>query len=131
MGHHSSEEKGKDREKDKKTSIPESPLNKFFDQNDLAYLALIKPLLSPFGQKLVNYFVSLADPDSTGVTPTVDLASILNHLAPKAGAGTGSINDLLPTLMQMQSAGGTEQGKINPALLSALMTMLNKKNEEK
>jgi hypothetical protein len=126
MGHHSSEEKDKDRERDKKAAISENPLKSSLEQNDLSYFAMIKPLLSPFGQKLVNFFVSLGEGDSAGVTPPIDLAGIMNRFGPKAG--TGSINDLLPALMQ--AAGGTEQGKINPAMLTALMTMLNKKNED-
>jgi hypothetical protein len=140
MGHHPSdndknernerndryEKRDRHEKSDLKTgTLIEKPLHPFLEQNDVTMLSMIRPLLSPMAQRLVSFFVTMGEPESA-LSPAPDFAGLLKQFAPKAGSLP--LNDLLPAMLGM-AGNADSQGKINPALLTALMSMMNSKNE--
>lgn len=103
----------------------EKPPHPFFEKNDLTFLSMVKPLLSPNAQKLVTFFLNFGEQDSKDNIP--DLGGLFKQLTSKMDPNGG--NDLLPALMSML-AGADNKGSLNPAILTTLMSMLATKKEE-
>lgn len=96
-----------------------------FEKNDLMYLSLIKPLLSPIGQKSVAVFIDAGDPEQKGSQP--DLLGLISQLNLKGE--NNPLKELLPILLSGMA--GENKGGVNPVLLNTLMTMLSNRPENK
>ncbi len=131
MGHRSSDSRDnhENREGQRKESfsVSENSTHPFLQSNDLLYLSVTKPFLSPRGQKLVNFFLTMGDEEPES---RFDLGGVLKQIAPKGAEQT--LSDLVPTLMGMLSnvnpGSGSETDnplKINPALINSFMSVLN------
>jgi hypothetical protein len=99
----------------------EKNLHPFLEKNDITLLSIINPLLSNNGQKLVSFFINFGNQETN---LPLQLNELINQLAnkPKNSAG-----ELLPSLLGMLS--GPDQ-KINPALISTLLSMFVNRKED-
>jgi len=107
--------------------IVEKNIHPFLEKNDLTLLAMISPLLSPAGQKLVSFFVNFGGSETTAVSaPFGDLLPQLSAIQ------KNSLTELAPTLLNLLSSQETKGsgGGINPALLTTLLGMLNNNKKE-
>ncbi|TCL76352.1 hypothetical protein EDC14_1002109 [Hydrogenispora ethanolica] len=126
MGHRSSDFH-ENRDSQRNEAVQEKPAHPFLQPNDLLYLSVTKPFLSPRGQKMINFLLTLGDdnPDAGGF----DMAALLKRIAPKGTEQT--LADLVPSLMNMLSnnnSGGETPLKINPALISSFISALSGNN---
>ncbi|HOJ77234.1 MAG TPA: hypothetical protein PLZ08_08365 [Bacillota bacterium] len=113
----------------------EKNLHPFLEKNDITFLSMINPLLSPNGQKLVSFFINFGNSDSVAnpVSPNSNLKDLFSQLT---GGQNNAIADLAPSLLGMLSgnAAGADSkgGGINPALLTTLLSsMLNNSQPSK
>lgn len=104
---------------------PSRSILPLFSKNDLDFLAAIKPLLSPSGQKLVDLVLVFSGatvpenpPDLTGLLSQLNLPGDNNNL-----------KELLMNLLN--SANNPENKTNNPnlAMLSSLLNSMNQKNK--
>jgi hypothetical protein len=100
------------------------PLIPFFEKNDLAFLALIKPLLSSNAQKIVD-LVLIFGGGSFQESPH-DLTGLLSQL--NISGETNPVRDLLFNLVNSMN---NQETKTNPnlAMLTTLLNSLNQKNK--
>lgn len=95
-----------------------------FEKNDLTFLSLIKPLLSPNGQKLVDLILIFNGDSLQESLP--DLTSLLSQL--NINGENNSIKELLQNLL---SSTNNQENKTNPnlAMLSSLINSINQENK--
>jgi hypothetical protein len=105
--------------------ISEKAPHPFFEKNDLTYLSMIKPLLSQTGQKLISFFVNFGEEESRN--NNLDFNGLLKQFTSKLDPNT--TKDFLPALMTMMS-GSDNKNSFNPAMLTALMSMMAAKKED-
>jgi hypothetical protein len=98
-----------------------------FEKNDLSFISLIKPLLSPNGQKLVD-LVLILNGFNGGASPDnpPDLLGLLSQL--NISGENNSIKELLGNLL---NATNNPENKTNPntAMLTSLLSALNQKEK--
>ena len=107
-------------------ATPEKTIHPFLEEPDVTYLSLIRPLLSQKGQKLLGFFIDFSN-QSPG-NDQLDLSAMLKGLSTRF-KNSSSLNDLLPTLLNM-AANSEGKGKLSPALLTTMMSLLNTKKED-
>lgn len=127
MGHQSQESNNelkvveaipKEKERENNFSHP------FLEKNDVTFLSIINPLLSPNAQKLVSFFINFGNTETNTGFNINELLNQFNSKAKPSGA------DLLPSLLGLASNSDLKNA-LNPALLTTLFTMLgNNKKEE-
>lgn len=122
--HHRNESAGiKTAEPISKPSFPK--LNfPLFEKNDLSFLALVKPLLSPNGQKLVDLILVLNGGFSPDNPP--DLLGLLSRLNLP-----GENNSAKELLMNLFNNTNNQENETNPnmAMLASLLSSLNQKDK--
>lgn len=103
----------------------------FLEKNDITFLSMIRPLLSPNGQKLVSFFVDFDNQGSVNTpTSSLNIGDLLSQLSPNQ---KNSIAELAPSILGMLSNGDAKGSNgLNPALLTTLLsTMMNNSNTKK
>ena len=97
----------------------------FFEKNDLTFLAMIKPLLSHKGQKLVGFFLEFGETTETKGNPP-EFVELFRQLTGKNDA----MKDLLPALLNLTRF-SDDKSSFNPALLTTMLSVLSAKNNQK
>ncbi len=125
MSHHHHRHSDKNQNKDSKpVESGVRPVLPLVNNSDIPLLSLIKPLLSPSGQKIVDLLIALS---GNGDTKNVSL-DIQALLSQSSGlAENDSLKELLNTLSN--GTGSGNNGGINPVLINTLLTLLNNKKE--
>lgn len=100
------------------------PMIPLFEKNDLTFLALIKPLLSPNGQNLVDLILILGG--SAFQDNPLDIPGLLSQL--NLPGDNNSTKELLFTLLNSIN---NQENKTNPnlAMLNVLLNSLNQKEK--
>lgn len=125
MGHHSHESNDKNNDPQFLGSVSNSS-HPFLEKNDLTYLSMLKPLLSPNGQKILSFFISFSDKETLN-NSQLDLATLIAQISPRLE--NSPLKDLLPTLLSAANS-SESKGALNPALLSTLLSTISNKKEE-
>lgn len=108
----------------------EEPVSKsmtpLFDKNDLTFLALIKPLLSPNGQKIVDLaliFGGISFQDNP-----LDIPGLLSQL--NLSGDNNNAKELLMSLLNTMNNSNPENNTDpNLAMLASLVNSLSQKNK--
>jgi hypothetical protein len=113
----------------KNDELPVEPItaeysHPFLEKNDLTFLAMVKPLLSYKGQKLIGFFLDFGNPEDAKGNQ-LDFSEVLKQFASK----NDSVKELIPLLMGL-AKGSDDKPSLNPAMLSALLTLLNNKTKK-
>jgi hypothetical protein len=111
----------KEREKEKEKERNSHP---FLEKNDITFLSIIHPLLSPNGQKLVSFFINFGNQE-----PHLPLQfnELITQLATKQK--NNPAGEMLPSLLGMLS-GPDQKNALNPAVISTLLSMLANRKED-
>ncbi len=125
MGHRSESGNSHDEKRD---SLQEKVEHPFLQPNDMLYLSLTKPFLSPRGQKLVNFFLSMGD--ETHEFPALDVMNLVKGLSSKGNGEQPPLADLLPLLMNFLSNSDLTS-KINPGLINSVLSAFTGSNNSK
>lgn len=123
MGHHYQEPEIKNDELSVEPVAVESS-HPFLEKNDMTFLAMVKPLLSYKGQKLIGFFLDFGNPEDTK-TNQLDIAEMFKQMTGK----NDNLKDLLPVLMGL-AKGSDDKSSLNPAMLSTLLALLNNKTKK-
>lgn len=110
--------KERDNEKEKERNP-----HPFLEKNDITFLSIINPLLSPNGQKLVSFFINFGNQETN--LPS-QLNELIGQLATKQKNPAG---EMLPSLLGMLSSPDHKNG-INPAVISTLLSMFANRKED-
>lgn len=105
--------------------IPPEITHPFFEKNDLTFLAMIKPLLSLRGQKLIGFFLDFGESNETK-SGSLDFNDLFRQFSSK----NDNLKELLPALLSLTKY-SDDKSPLNPALLTTLFSMLNTKNTKK
>jgi hypothetical protein len=111
-----------EREKEKEKEMEKNP-HPFLEKNDITFLSIINPLLSPNGQKLVSFFINFGNQETR---LPLQLNELVSQLATKQ---KNPAAEMLPTLLGMLS-GPDQKNALNPAVISTLLSMFANRKED-
>lgn len=97
----------------------------FFEKNDLTFLAMIKPLLSHKGQKLIGFFLEFGEANEAKGN-SFDLNELFRQFTSK----NDGMKDILPALLNLTKF-SDDKSPFNPALLTTMLSVLSAKNNLK
>jgi len=95
----------------------------FLEKNDITFLSIVNPLLSPNAQKLVSFFINFGTDNSPAGLNLNELLSQIGSKTKNSGA------DLLPSLLSLASNSDLKN-TLSPALLTSLFSMLGNSSKK-